>query len=123
MSVTGEVPDVTPYLDEAAVVAAPLRIGGGMRVKVLEAMAAGKAVVATPLAVEGLDAEGASQLWTAEIAEDFRSALAVLLGDAEAREALGTGARRWAAKHLGWERPIARYEALYEELLAPGRGQ
>lgn len=123
VSVTGEVPDVTPYLDDAAVVAAPLRIGGGMRVKVLEAMAAGKAVVATPLAAEGLDAEGASQLWIAEMEEDFHSALMVLLGDAGAREALGTGARRWATEHLGWERSIARYEALYEELLAPGRGR
>jgi polysaccharide biosynthesis protein PslH len=121
VSVTGEVPDVTPFLDDAAVVAAPLRIGGGMRVKVLEAMAAGKAVVATRLAVEGLDPEGASHLWTAEIAEEFRSALAVLLGDAAAREDLGTGARRWAEDNLGWDRSIALYEALYEQLLAPGR--
>ena len=55
VSVTGPVDDVVPYLDRAAVVAAPIRLGGGMRVKVLEALAAGKAVVATPLAVEGLD--------------------------------------------------------------------
>ena len=52
--VPGRVPDLKPYLDQAAVVVAPLRIGGGMRVKVLEALAAGKAVVASRLAAEGL---------------------------------------------------------------------
>ncbi len=54
VEVTGRVPDVRPHLEAAAVVAAPLRIGGGTRVKVLESLAAGKALVATPRAVAGL---------------------------------------------------------------------
>ena len=52
---TGFVPDITPYLEQAALVVIPLRLGGGMRVKTLEALAAGKAIVASPRAVEGLD--------------------------------------------------------------------
>ena len=70
--VTGEVADVNPYLDAAAVVAAPIRVGGGMRVKVLEALAAGKAVVGTPLAVEGLEVTPGDQL---EIAGTSRRSL------------------------------------------------
>ena len=56
MSIHASVPDVTPYLDRAAVVAAPIRLGGSMRMKVLEALAAGKVLVATPRAAEGVDA-------------------------------------------------------------------
>jgi glycosyltransferase involved in cell wall biosynthesis len=119
--VTGEVPDVTPYLEDAAVVAVPIRVGGGMRVKVLEALAAGKAVVATPLAVEGLDIAAGDQLEIAESEDGFRSAVARLLEDEGARRALGNRARVWARAHLGWDASIARYEALYESLTAPAR--
>lgn len=120
VDVAGEVADVTPYLDAAAVVAAPIRIGGGMRVKVLEALAAGKALVATPLAVEGLELGAADQL---EIAGDegaFVRALVRLLSDEEARHTLATHARAWAVERLGWEPAVARYEELYDALLADG---
>jgi polysaccharide biosynthesis protein PslH len=116
--VTGEVPDVAPYLEDAAVVAAPVRTGGGMRVKVLEALAAGKAVVATPLAVEGLDVATGDQLEIAETVDEMRHAISRLLGDEEARRALGMRARAWAVEHLGWGESIARYEALYGSLIS-----
>src|SRR5438132_405628 len=64
--VTGRVPDLIPYVERAAVVAAPIRFGGGMRVKVLEALAAGKPVVASSLAVEGLGVSDGDQLLIAE---------------------------------------------------------
>jgi glycosyltransferase involved in cell wall biosynthesis len=116
--VTGEVPDVTPYLDDAAVVAVPVRVGAGMRVKVLEALAAGKAIVATPLAVEGLDVTAGDELEIAETEDDVRSALARLLDDEAARAALGGRARAWASEHLGWNASIARYESLYDSVAA-----
>jgi glycosyltransferase involved in cell wall biosynthesis len=116
VEVTGEVPDVAPYLEDAAVVAAPVRTGGGMRVKVLEALAAGNAVVATPLAVEGLDVATGDQLEIAETADEMRHAISRLLGDEEARRALGMRARAWAVQHLGWGESIERYEALYGSL-------
>ena len=118
LEVTGGVPDVTDYLDRAAVVAAPIRLGGGMRVKVMEALAAGKAVVATPVAVEGLAVEPGVHLEVAVDAPAFSRALEVLLRDESRRRALGEAARHWAVEHLGWERPVAAYEALYDELLA-----
>ena len=56
--VTGPVPEIEPWLERAAVVLAPLRIGGGMRMKVLHSMAMGKAVVTTPRGAEGLEIDG-----------------------------------------------------------------
>ena len=117
VEVTGEVPEVRPYLDAAAVVAAPIRIGGGMRVKVLEALAAGKAVVATPLAVEGLDLEDEEQLRIVADAGAFSSTLQHLLADEGARVALAGRARSWATENAGWDSAVARYEALYRSLL------
>jgi glycosyltransferase involved in cell wall biosynthesis len=116
--VTGRVPDVTPYLDSAALVVAPLRLGGGMRVKVLEAIAAGKPLVASPLAIEGLDLVNGEHLLLADSDEQFSKALIQLLTDADKRVSLGTRARAWARVNLSWEKSITRYEELYEELLA-----
>lgn len=116
--VTGRVPEVKPYLDRAAVVVVPLRLGGGMRVKVLEALAAGKAVVASPLAVEGLDLVSGEQIVLAEDDQQFCDAIIDLLGDPERRRGLASNARAWACTHLGWETVVANYEALYDSLLA-----
>lgn len=115
--VTGEVATVTPYLEDAAVVAAPIRLGGGMRVKVVEALAAGKAIVATPLAVEGLDVRSGEQLVVAATEGEFLHALSRLLGDEQARWTLGRRARAWAEEHLGWPASVGRYERLYDSLL------
>lgn len=115
--VTGYVPDVTPYLDHAAVVVVPLRRGGGMRVKVAEALAAGKAVVASPLAAAGLSVRDGEQLVLAETDEQFVAAAARLLAEPEQRTALAGRARAWATKHLDWSSRAAAYEALYEQLL------
>ena len=116
VSVPGRVPEVAPYMDEAAVVAAPIRDGGGMRVKVVEALAAGKAVVATPLAVEGLGVTSGEQLEIGASAEEFSRALERLLRDGSRRRELAERARAWAKEQLGWGQAIARYERLYAEL-------
>lgn len=115
--VTGRVPDVTPYLDRAAVVVAPLRLGGGMRVKVLEALAAGKAVVASRLALEGLDLVDGEHVVMAEDEGPFADAIVALLRDPARRAALGTSARAWACANLGWDTSVAAYEQLYDSLI------
>jgi glycosyltransferase involved in cell wall biosynthesis/O-antigen/teichoic acid export membrane protein len=116
--VTGRVPDLIPYVERAAVVAAPIRLGGGMRVKVLEALAAGKAVVASSLAVEGLDVRDHDQLLVAETDEEFADGIARVLADRELRVRLGERARSWARENLTWDASVAAHERLYERLLA-----
>lgn len=118
--VTGRVNDVQPYLDRAAVVAAPLRLGGGMRVKVLESLAAGKAIVATPLAVSGLELVPGTHALIAESDAEFSDALVALLEDPGRRRQLGDAARAWAGEHLGWEHAVTSYEQLYGTLLGGG---
>ena len=122
VTVTGRVESVEPWLDRAAVVMAPLELGGGMRVKVLEALAAGKAVVASPRAVEGLPGllEGPEGGAVALARGDSEAAARAveLLRDRSRRIALGGRARAWAETHLGWDQVVTAYEELYERLLA-----
>lgn len=120
--VTGRVDDVTPYLDAAAVVAAPLRLGGGMRVKVLEALAAGKALVASPLALEGLAVRAGEHLLIADGDEQFADAITRLLADRELRAALGRQARSWAEEALDWDEVVHAYEAVYTRAISARRG-
>ena len=120
--VTGRVADVVPYLDAAAVVAAPVRLGGGMRVKVVEALAYGKALVASRLALEGLDVTHGEEVLVAESDEDFSDALVGLLRDERRRGELAMRARLWATVNLSWERTADLYDDLYEELLEPPDG-
>jgi glycosyltransferase involved in cell wall biosynthesis len=115
--VTGEVASVTPYVDRANVVVAPLETGGGMRVKVVEALAAGKAVVATPRAAAGLPVVDRQHLYIAESDGEIARALLELLADAGTRVALGTNARTWALAHAGWDETVEGYERLYRSIM------
>jgi glycosyltransferase involved in cell wall biosynthesis len=121
VSVHGSVPNVTPYMDRAAVVVAPIRIGGGMRVKVLEALAAGKALVATRRAAEGLEAQPGEHLLVADDEDRIVEALVELLLDPQRRRRLAEGARRWAEARLGWDEGVAAFEELYESLAGSRR--
>jgi glycosyltransferase involved in cell wall biosynthesis len=116
ISVPGSVPDVTPYLDRAAVVVAPIRLGGSMRMKVLEPLAAGKALVATPRAAEGVEATAGEQYVLAADEDEVVEALVGLLRDRDRRRALGANARRWAEQNLGWANGVAAFEGLYDSL-------
>jgi glycosyltransferase involved in cell wall biosynthesis len=115
--VTGRVERVEPFVDAAAVVALPIRVGGGMRVKLLEALAAGKAVVASPLAAAGLTVSNGDQLVLAGSADQFAAEILSLVTDPARREQLGRRAREWATATLGWEKRMPEYERLYVRLL------
>jgi polysaccharide biosynthesis protein PslH len=118
VSVHGSVPDVTPYADRAAVVVAPIRIGGSMRGKVLEALAQGKALVATSRAAEGLDAVAGQDLLIADREDEIVDALVRLLQDRGARGQLGENARTWAEAHLGWDDGVIAFEHVYDTVVA-----
>jgi glycosyltransferase involved in cell wall biosynthesis len=114
--VTGAVPDLTELLDRAAVVAAPIAIGGGSRVKVLDALAAGKAVVTTSRGAAGLTVPAGEAIVIAEHDGDFASAITRLLSDRNARLRLGRRARAWAEQELMWSTMAERYGDLYARL-------
>ncbi len=117
IDLAGWVPDVAPYLDRAALVAAPISLGGGMRIKVLEALAHGKALVASPLALAGLDVVHGTHVVAADSDEQFVQAIVRLLDNPAERERLGSNARAWALAHLDWKDSMAAYASLYDELL------
>jgi glycosyltransferase involved in cell wall biosynthesis len=116
VAVHGDVPDVTPYLGRAAVVVAPIRLGGGTRVKVLEALAAGKAVVVTQRAVEGIAATPGEHLLLGETDDELAAAVAELVRDPARRAELGVAAYSWARENVSWERSAALLERLYSSL-------
>ncbi|MGC8839804.1 MAG: glycosyltransferase, partial [Anaerolineae bacterium] len=89
ITLTGSVEDTRPYIAGAAVYVAPLRIGGGTRLKLLEAMAMARAVVATRLGAEGYEVRDGRELLLADDAETFAAAVVSLLRDPARREALG----------------------------------
>jgi glycosyltransferase involved in cell wall biosynthesis len=115
--VTGRVADLKPYITRAAVVAVPLRLGSGMRVKVLEALAAGKPVVASRLAMEGLALVDREHFLTAETDDEFAERISLVLDDRDLRARLGSGARAWAERNLTWEATLDRFDELYKRLL------
>lgn len=114
---TVDAPDVRPYLDAAAVVAVPIRLGGGMRVKALGALGFGKAIVATPLALEGLDVRNGEHVLVARTAAEFADALVELLLDVGRRRTIAEAARRWADENLGLDTQARAYENLYAGLV------
>jgi glycosyltransferase involved in cell wall biosynthesis len=111
---TGRVPDVRPYLAEAAAVVVPLRMGSGTRLKVLEALAMGKGVVSTTLGCEGVDVTPGGDLLVADDPASFAAAVVELMENAERRQALGLGGRRLVERSYTWPSVVARLERFYE---------
>lgn len=113
IAVTGAVPDVRPFIARAGIVVVPLRVGGGTRLKVLEAMAVGKAIVATRLGAEGLDLEDGREAVLADAPEAMAQALAELAADGTRRAELGRAARARAERDYGWEGLVRGMEGVY----------
>jgi glycosyltransferase involved in cell wall biosynthesis len=117
--VTGHVDAVEPYLDSAEVVVAPVRSGGGMRLKVLQAMARSRPVVTTARGAEGVwNPPGAPTLRVADDAAGIAAHIVELLESAEARSALGMRARVAVAEHHTWAQFAQRMHATYASLAA-----
>jgi len=91
-------------------------------VKLLEALAAGKAVVASPRAAAGLDMTDRKEILLAKTDAEFADAIVMLIGDEDARARIGAAARAWALANLSWDSRVVKYERLYRSLLATPRG-
>jgi glycosyltransferase involved in cell wall biosynthesis len=102
IQLTGTVVDVRPYIAEAAVYVLPLRVGGGTRLKIFEAMAMGKAIVSTPVGAEGLPVTPGEDLLIENGPEHFAAAVVRLLGQASLRRQLGEAGRRLVESRYGW---------------------
>jgi polysaccharide biosynthesis protein PslH len=99
IEVTGSVPSVIDHLREAGVVVVPLRIGGGTRLKIYEAMAMGKAVVSTSVGAEGLDVHQGQDIILADDPSGFANSVTMLLRNAELRQRYESAAARLAAQY------------------------
>ena len=100
--VTGYVSDIRPLVKQAAVYVVPLRVGGGTRLKVLDAMAMGKALVSTSVGCEGIAVRSQEHLVIADDPESFASATVALLNGADRRRALGRAARALVERLYAW---------------------
>lgn len=119
--VLGFVDDVRPIIEAAAVYVVPIRVGGGTRLKILDAMAMGKAIVSHPIGAEGIRVTDGVDIVLAEKPEDFASRVVELLGDPARRAALSSAARETAVTRYAWDRIIPRLTACYEVVRSVSR--
>ncbi len=112
ITVTGRVPSIQPYLSGAELYVAPLRVGSGSRLKLIEAMAAGKAILSTTIGAEGIGATDGEHLVLADTPDEWASAVLRLLDDPAERERLGTAARHFAAR-FDWRQTVPLLAQVY----------
>jgi glycosyltransferase involved in cell wall biosynthesis len=120
IQLTGTVPDVRPYVDEAAVYVLPLQVGSGTRLKVFEALAMGKAMVSTRVGVEGLPVVSGEHLLIADEPEDFAASVVLLLKDPYRRQQLGQAARRLVQSRHGWSQVARSFDNILEFVVQEG---
>jgi len=121
VEITGQVPDVRPHLAKAEVVVVPLRVGGGTRIKIPEAMAMAKAVVSTPIGAEGLPFHDGRQIRIAEQADQFARAVVELLNNVSLRDSIAQAARDEVVNHHGWEPVVAKVEHILEHVASQSK--
>jgi sugar transferase (PEP-CTERM/EpsH1 system associated) len=114
--VTGGVPDVRPFLEQASAVIVPLQHGSGTRLKILEAFAMAKPVVSTRLGAEGIEAVDGREILLADDATQFARQVLRLLDNAELRNKLGQAARRLVETRYAWPDIQQQVSAVYERL-------
>ena len=102
VEVTGTVPDVRPFLSQAETMVVPLRIGGGTRIKIFEAMAAGIPVVSTKIGAEGLEITPGENILLADDPADFADKTCSLLEKPELRNSVGQAGRSLVKTKFGW---------------------
>jgi glycosyltransferase involved in cell wall biosynthesis len=115
----GFVDDIRPWVARAAVYIVPLRVGGGTRLKIVDAMAQGKAIVSTSLGCEGIRVTDGNNILIADEPDAFACKVAMLLDDSALRQMLGQAARRLAEQKYSWphlgEKLISGYQRILNE--------
>jgi glycosyltransferase involved in cell wall biosynthesis len=121
VKLTGYVEDVRPAIRAAACYVAPIRVGGGTRVKILDAWAMGKAVVSTSIGCEGLQARDGANILIRDDPAAFAEAVRAVLADTALRKRLGSAARATVERHYSWERIGRDLIPRYIDLAGAGR--
>ena len=117
VKLTGFVSDLRPYLAAAAAVVVPLRLGGGTRLKIVEAMAMGKAIVSTTLGAEGIEAVPGRDLLVEDQPAAFAKAVHRLLAEPGLAARIGQSARQLAVERYGWSEAARVLEGFYHRIL------
>lgn len=118
ISILGHVEDVRPYVDKAAVFIAPIRCGSGTKIKVLNAMSQAKAIVATSIAVEGIEVENGANVFIADTPDEFAKRAVELLSNPQLVIKLGSHARKLIEEKYNWEliaQDLLRLYGLYSK--------
>lgn len=115
--VTGRVPEIKPYFAEATVFVVPLRIGSGTRLKILEALAMGKAIVSTSVGAEGLDLKDGEEIFIADEPTVFAEAVTRLLKDPSLRRRIGESGRARVEQDYDWRSISEKLHQLYTKIL------
>lgn len=113
VSLYADVPDIRPHLADAAIIVVPLRIGGGSRLKILEAMAAGRCVVSTTIGAEGLDVRDGEHLVIADEPAAFAREVVSLLRDRDRRVEIARAGRALVESEYGWEQAAWQMESAW----------
>jgi sugar transferase (PEP-CTERM/EpsH1 system associated) len=116
--ITGTVEDTRPFVCKSGVFVVPLRVGGGSRLKILNALAMGKAVVSTSIGAEGLDVEDGKHLLLADTPETFTERTVALLRDPAKRRRLGIAGRALVEARSGWDAVAGRLEGAWNAAVA-----
>jgi glycosyltransferase involved in cell wall biosynthesis len=114
IKVTGYVDDLVPYLEESALMVVPVRAGGGMRVRILEAFAYAMPVVTTTVGLEGIHGTPDHDVIVADTPADFANRTAELLENASLQERLSTNGRELTTKKYDWQAVLAAMRPIYE---------
>lgn len=114
--VTGFVDDIRPYVAKSAVYVVPIRVGGGTRLKVLDALAQGKAIVSTSVGCEGIEVTNGLDICIEDDSKGFIRRTVELLKSRDRREELGKSARRLAVERYSWAGIGQVLDGVYEEV-------
>jgi glycosyltransferase involved in cell wall biosynthesis len=123
VEIVGFVEDLRPHLASAAALVVPLRLGGGTRLKIVEGMAMGKAIVSTALGAEGIDVKDERDILIADDPAGFARAVVRLLDHPALAAGLGSSARALAVARYAWPAAAATLERFYRQFLGDVRAE
>ncbi len=126
VTIAGRVPDMRPFMERAGVYVVPLRVGGGTRIKIYEAMAMGVPIVSTTVGAEGLPVIDGEELLIADSPDEFAAAVVRLIRDRAFAQSLANRGQQRVCREFSWQRAADRFVEICEEARhrrgAPDRG-